>query len=106
MFFGSSPPHQGTIFSPDSIKGLKIYNTKFNIAADLNFFLNVGLNRGINIPLLETNIVNIGLGGYSSLSNRNRFIEVFVAYYERFNILAFIPFLFRYFKRFLSVVKR
>lgn len=106
MFLGSSPPHQGTIFSPASVKGLKIYNTKFEVASDLNFFLNTSLLKGINIPLLSSYIVNIGLGGYSSLYCRKRLIEVFFAYYERFHLLAFIPFLFRYFKRIFSAVKK
>lgn len=106
MFLGSSPPHQGTIFSPDSIKAIKIFNTKFKIASDLNFFLNTSLLKGINIPLLDCDIVNIGLGGYSSTYSRKRFIEVFVAYYERFNVLAFIPLSLRYLKRLISVLKK
>ena len=105
MFLGSSPPHQGTIFSPKSIKRLKIFNTKFKIAADLNFFLNTSLIKAINIPIISTDIVNIGLGGYSSRSNRKRLKEVLFAYYERFNFLFFIPFTFRYFKRLFTVVK-
>jgi len=106
MFLGSSPPHQGTIFSPNSIKGLRVFNTRFKIAADLDFFLNTSHIKGINIRLLDSDIVNIGQGGYSSLSNRKRFTEVFIAYYKRFSLLAFIPFSLRYFKRLLSAIKR
>ena len=105
MFLGSSPPHQGTIFSPKSIKVFKFFNTKFNMAADLEFFLKTSLLKNINIPILESEIVNIGLGGYSSISTRKRLCEVFMAYYERFGFLAFIPFTFRYFKRLLSKLK-
>ncbi len=106
LFCGCSPPHQGTIFSPESIDNCEIFNTKYKIAADLEYFLNISLKSNINIFLFEESIANIGLGGFSSKSNLKRFKEVINIYIKIFGILSIFPFILRYLKRIFSVLKK
>ena len=72
MFLGNTPPHQATIFSPRAIKDQINYRTNFKIAADLDYFLKVSSFRDISICLMNLEIVKIGMGGFSSLSNNAR----------------------------------
>tara|TARA_X000000950_G_C13818396_1_gene620809 strand:- start:329 stop:1126 length:798 start_codon:yes stop_codon:yes gene_type:complete len=105
MFLGNTPPHQTTIFSPTIIKKKIKYRTKFKIAADLDYFLNISRSRDIRIYLMNLEIVKIGMGGFSSLSNNTRFKEVYKCYKYRFGIFAYVPFLLRYIKRIVSVLQ-
>ena len=38
MFLGNTPPHQATIFSPNALKEKMLFEEKFKIASDLNYF--------------------------------------------------------------------
>ena len=104
MFLGNTPPHQATIFSPRAIKDQINYRTNFKIAADLDYFLKVSSFRDISICLINLEIVKIGMGGFSSLSNNARLKEVYKCYKDAFGFFAFVPFLLRYIKRVLSVL--
>ena len=106
LFLGNSPPHQGTIFSPESIIKGEIFNTNYRIAADLKFFLDIKLTEKTNFVLLSDQIVNMGIGGYSSINQNKRLLEVFKAYHSKFKILGFIPFSLRYFRRILSILEK
>ena len=105
MFLGNTPPHQTTIFSPIAIKDKIRYRTKFKIASDLDYFLNISCYKDIRICLINLEIVKIGMGGFSSLSNNARIKEVYKCYEDSFGYLAFVPFLFRYIKRIISLIK-
>ena len=105
MFLGNTPPHQTTIFSPRAIKDKIKYQTKFKIAADLDYFLNISFSRNMIICLMDLEIVKIGMGGFSSLSNNARLKEVYKCYEDVFGFFAFVPFLFRYIKRILSALQ-
>ena len=106
LFLGNSPPHQGTIFSPKSINKGDIFNPNYRIAADLKFFLDIGFTEKTNFVLLNDQIVNMGIGGYSSINQNKRLREVYRAYYSKFKILGLIPFFLRYFRRILSILKK
>jgi len=105
MFLGNTPPHQTTIFSPKAIKDKIKYQTKFKIAADLDYFLNISLSRNMLICLMNLEIVKIGMGGFSSLSNNARLKEVYKCYADAFGFFVLVPFLLRYIKRILSVLQ-
>ena len=104
MFLGNTPPHQTTIFSPRAIKDKIKYQTKFKIAADLDYFLNISLSRNMIICLMNIEIVKIGMGGFSALSNKSRIKEVYKCYEYTFGYFALVPFIFRYIKRVLSLI--
>tara|TARA_B100000941_G_C28428932_1_gene513099 strand:- start:31 stop:828 length:798 start_codon:yes stop_codon:yes gene_type:complete len=106
LFLGNSPPHQGTIFSPQSITKGEIFNTSYKIAADLKFFLDIVFTEKPNFVLLNDQIVNMGIGGYSSINQNKRLREVYRAYYSKFKILGLIPFSLRYFRRILSILNK
>ena len=104
MFLGNTPPHQTTIFSPNAIKEKMLFETKFKIASDLNYFLRVSNYKNIKICLINDEIVKIGMGGFSSQSNLARLNEVYKCYKERFGVFAFIPFVLRYINRIISLI--
>lgn len=105
LFLGNTPPHQATIFSPRAIKDKIKYRTKFKIAADLDYFLNISSSRDIRICLINLEIVKIGMGGFSSLSNNSRLKDVYKCYKNRFGFFASVPFILRYIKRTISLFK-
>ena len=104
MFLGNTPPHQATIFSPKAIRDKIKYRTKFKIAADLDYFLKISRYRNICICLMNYEIVKIGMGGFSALSNKSRIKEVYKCYENTFGYFALVPFIFRYIKRALSLI--
>ena len=106
LFLGCSPPHQGTIFSPESINSCEIFNTKYKIAADLEYFVKISLKTNIYIYLFEESIANIGLGGFSSKSNFKRLKEVIKIYMKAFGFLSILSFFLRYLKRIFSVLSK
>lgn len=104
LYLGNSPPHQGTIFSPESITKGEIFNTNYKIAGDLKFYLDIAFTEKNNFVLLNDQIVNMGIGGYSSINQNKRLQEVYRAYYSKFKILGLIPFFLRYCRRILSLL--
>ena len=105
LFLGCSPPHQGTIFSPKAVEISNIYNEKFSIAGDLNYFLKISNFKNINILLFNSNLVIMGLGGYSSFSNWKRIKEVLNIYFKNFKYFVIFPLLLRYLMRFFSLLE-
>ena len=104
LFLGASPPHQGTVFSPESLENKKIYDEKYNIAADLKYFLDMSLNKRITILCISKVTILIGSGGVSSLLINSKIKQVLKAYFRRFNIFFIIPFLLRYSRKAKSFV--
>ena len=104
MFLGNTPPHQTTIFSPNALKEKMLFEEKFKIAADLNYFLRVGKYKNIKVCLINHEIVKIGMGGFSSQSNIARLKEVYKCYEDSFGVFAFIPFVLRYINRVKSLI--
>ena len=98
LFFGFRQSHQGTLINPRlNLKDL-IYNEKFNLAADLNFYLDCSNKKNLISKTVNINIVDIGIGGISRKKHIQRFREVIYIYWKNFNLLFFVPFILRYLK--------
>lgn len=104
LFMGNTPPHQGTLYSPEAISlNKKIFDENFDIAADLKYFNEISLIKKINICCIDQITVLIGADGYSSVHLKRKFNQVLKAYYLRFGLLFFIPFIFRYFRKVITL---
>ena len=101
LFFGRTPPHQATLFSPKLKKSIRNYDLKYFIAGDLKFFLNAS-SKIEKVKILDFCIVKMKIGGFSSINGLKRLKEVLRAYYEEYRILFFVPFFLRYVRRLLS----
>ena len=98
LFFGFRQTHQGTLINPRlNLKGLR-YDEKLELAADLNFFIDCSNKKGLISKTVNTNIVDIGIGGISRKKHFQRFKEVIYIYWKSFNFLFFVPFILRYIK--------
>lgn len=104
MFFGSTPPHQATLFGPRVQTTLNIYDTGLRLAADLDYFLKLSRYPGLKVQVAETEIVYMGDSGISAQDNNRRFFEVSIAYKRAYQHLWIFPFIFRYLQRALSIV--
>ena len=102
LFWGGSPPHQATVFSPKILEKNLSYSTDLELASDLDFFLELTNYKDIKITSFNINIVNMGSNGVSSIKNFTRFYEVIKIYYKYFGVLSIIPFSLRYLKRIIS----
>ena len=98
LFFGFRQSHQGTLINPRlNLKNLR-YDEKLYLAADLNFYLDCSNKKGLISKTVNTNIVDIGIGGISRKKHLQRFAEVFYIYWKSFKFLFFVPFILRYIK--------
>ncbi len=106
LFLGFSPPHQGCLFSPNSLKKKNYYNTNYCLASDLDYFLSISKYKGLKAINLNKVIVKMRKGGASGLSLKNRVHEVFSIYKKEFGILFIIPFFLRYCFRIFQYLKK
>ncbi len=98
LFFGFRQSHQGTLINPRlNLKDLR-YDEKLELAADLNFYLDCSNKKGLISKTVNTNIVDIGIGGISRKKHILRFKEVIYIYWKNFKFLFFVPFFLRYLK--------
>ena len=98
LFFGFRQSHQGTLVNPRlNLKDL-LYDENFNLAADLNFYLDCSNKKNLISKTVNINIVDIGIGGISRKKHIQRFREVIYIYWKNFNLLFFVPFILRYLK--------
>ena len=98
LFFGFRQSHQGTLINPRlNLKDLR-YDEKLYLAADLNFYLDCSNKKGLISKTVNTNIVDIGIGGISRKKHILRFKEVIYIYWKNFKFLFFVPFFLRYLK--------
>lgn len=106
LFFGFTPPHQGTLFGPGAISLLANYNTGYRLAADLDYFLRLSRDPGLNVQCLDLELVHMLDGGVSGRQLRRRLQEVCRAYLVAFGFLWWFPFLARYCNRINSLLDR
>ena len=99
LFWGYTQAHQATLFSPSMRSITKQYYTKFELAADLDYFLRISKNKNFQVIKVPKKIVLIGEGGISSRKNIKRFFEVIKAYFSSFGFAFIIPFISRYIRR-------
>ena len=98
LFFGFRQAHQGTLINPRlNLKNLR-YDEKLYLAADLNFYLDCSNKKELTSKIVNTNIVDIGMGGISRKNHIKRFSEVIYIYWKNFKFLFFVPFILRYIK--------
>lgn len=105
LLLGLTPPHQCSLISPRLRKLKSKYSSKFKLAADLDYFLNIKSIQELNILLINKNIVNILEGGESAKNSFKRINEVYLAYSSAFPLLWFVPFIMRYVKKIILVIK-
>ena len=92
LFFGSSLPHQATIFLPKVRKRNLKYNLKFKLAADLEYFLKLSEFKDLNFKTYKNKIVSILDNGVSSKKHLIRTYEVVTLYFKYFRFLFFVPY--------------
>tara|TARA_Y100000589_G_C27135095_1_gene622201 strand:- start:798 stop:1559 length:762 start_codon:yes stop_codon:yes gene_type:complete len=106
IFLGGSPPHQGTLFGLGVRKVLNHFETKYRLAADLDYFSKLSYFKYLKIKKVNLNFVKIGCGGVSQQKSKLRFYEVSKIYKERFSIYWFIPFISRYIYRIITLIRK
>ena len=104
LFFGSTPPHQATVFCPGLRRFELRYSTEFRLSADLDYFLRLSNFPSLHVQTIDLELVHMGDGGVSGQYTLRRLFEVSRAYFRTFLFLSYIPFIFRYFRRLSSLV--
>jgi len=101
---GYTPPHQATIFGVNARRKLSKYSQNYQLASDLDYFINISKFENLRVFNLPLKIVHISTGGQSNQKTFLRFTEVIKIYIKYFKILFFIPFILRYINR-LRLIK-
>ena len=102
LFFGETPPHQGTLFGPSAQRKLNQYRETFPLSADLDYFLRLSNSEKLNICCIDLEIIHMLEGGASGQHTKSRFNQVKRSYSDTFRNLWWIPFIFRYVRRTIS----
>ena len=106
LFFGSTPPHQSTLFGPGARRHLSRYASGFRLSADLDYFLQLSSNPGLRVQCLDLELVHMAEGGVSGQQTRRRLHEVLRAYRRAFGWRWWFPFAARYIRRLASFLGR
>ncbi|WP_075506994.1 glycosyltransferase [Prochlorococcus marinus] len=102
IFFGETPPHQGTLIGPRARLETPLFNDKFLLTADLYFMLNLSKLKDLKVEIIKEDIVYIEDAGVSARFMKLRIIEVIKTYFIFFKFFFFIPFFARYIRRIIS----
>ena len=102
---GNVPAHQSVIFGPNIRSKVDFYNTNFDLAADLDYFLRISKFDFIKIALLNKTIVFMGTNGISGKSTFKRLKEVIICYYKEFKLGFLTIIIYRYLRKITSFVK-
>ena len=104
LLFGSTPPHQATLFGPSARLKLDSYAPGFRLSADLDYFLRLSRNPDLCVLCLDLELVHMSDGGVSGQQTQRRLLEVRHAYQRVYSLFWWFPFLARYVRRLLSLV--
>jgi hypothetical protein len=104
LFFGSTPPHQATLFGKGARQQLNHYAHGFRLSADLDYFLQFSLIPKLLVQSLDLELVHMADAGISSQHTKRRLQEVQRAYQRSFGWLWWWPLLARYIRRVASLV--
>lgn len=104
LWFGSTPPHQATLFGPRARSKLSYYASGFRLSADLDYFLQLSRCQNLRVQCLDLELVHMADGGVSGQLTRRRLIEVGRAYRRAFGLCWLFPFFARYLRRLFSLV--
>lgn len=105
LFYGYIPCHQSAIFNSNIFRTNLRYKDKFEIAADLNLFLEIS-KYNISVLTLDMFTINISCGGISSKKHLKRTVEVIKAYKSRFGYKAIFPLILRYIRKVFGFLKK
>lgn len=103
MWFGSTPPHQATLFGPGARSHLSRYTPGFRLSADLDYFLQLSSHPGLRVQCLDLELVHMAEGGVSGQQTQRRLQEVRNAYRRAFAWRWWFPFIARYVRRIASL---
>ena len=75
LYLGFSPPHPSTFVRKKIYKKFGLYNKKYKIAGDFEFFVRIFLKKKILFKIINKNFVLMKSGGRSSSSLKSNFIS-------------------------------
>jgi glycosyltransferase involved in cell wall biosynthesis len=75
LYFGFSPPHPSTFFKQKIYQKYGLYNDKYKIAGDFEFFVRIFLKKKILFKIVNKNFILMKSGGRSSVSLKSNFIS-------------------------------
>jgi glycosyltransferase involved in cell wall biosynthesis len=104
LLFGSTPPHQATLFGPGARRLLRRYSLGFSLSADLDYFLRLSMYSSVCVHCLDLELVHMADDGVSGRKTHLRLREVQRAYCRAFGWLWWFPFFMRYARRFSSLL--
>jgi glycosyltransferase involved in cell wall biosynthesis len=104
LWFGSTPPHQATLFGPGVRFKLGHYSQDFLLSADLDYFLQLSRHADLCVQCLDLELVHMADGGVSGQQPQRRLKEVYLAYLRAFGWLWWFPFFARYARRLVSLL--
>jgi len=106
LWFGSTPPHQATLFGPGARRHLARYASGFRLSADLDYFLQLSRHPDLLVQCLDLELVHMAEGGVSGQQTKRRLQEVRCAYRRAFGWRWWFPFVARYIRRVASLFGR
>lgn len=106
LLFGSTPPHQATLFGPGARQRLASYASGFRLSADLDYFLQLSIHPGLLVQSLDLELIHMSDRGVSGQQTQRRLLEVRRAYRRAFGWYWWFPFLMRYVRRLASLLER
>ena len=74
LLFGDMPPHPASFIKKKVYINYGLYNTKFQIASDYEFFLRTLKKHKLRFKILEDEIVRMRTGGKSDKNIKSYFI--------------------------------
>jgi hypothetical protein len=105
MFFGYMPIHQSACFSYKTLSQISPYSGDYYLAADSDLFLRLLTLKSLNLFFLDETFINIQSGGISHRRLFRRLKEVILIYFDFYNSIFLIPFLFRYFRKLFTRIR-
>ena len=106
LWFGSTPPHQATLFGPGVRRFLPSYSPGFSLSGDLDYFLRLSSHHGLLVQCLDLELVHMADAGVSGQQTHRRLLEVVRAYRRAFAWYWWFPFVARYIRRLASLFER
>lgn len=103
LWFGSTPPHQATLFGPGARRHLSRYTPNFRLSADLDYFLQLSRIPELRVECLDLELVHMADAGVSGQQTQRRLHEVARAYQRAFGWRWCFPFVARYIRRLVSL---
>lgn len=103
LLFGSTPPHQATLFGPGARSRLSHYSEDFRLAADLDYFLQLSRSSDLRVQCLDLELVHMADAGVSGQQTQRRLQEVCLAYRRSFSSGWWFAFVARYIRRLASL---